>query len=1288
MCSRINRASWLTLIFCLCIGPAKAQLNAAFSSAVTQGCAPLSQVAFMDLSTGNPTSWLWNFGNGNTSTLQNPTASYPNPGIYTVSLTVGDGSQTDTETKTGYITVFEGPVASFSFSPVNPCAGNPVTFISNSLPGDAPVATWNWDFGDGNVLTTTTGMTSHTYSAGNAYPVSVIITDTNGCSDNFDTVVVVVPVPVAGLSFSPTFYCNVPATVSFSNNSVAAGNASYLWYFGDGSTSSQVNPQHTYTSPGNYFVSLVVELNSNCRDSITYATPVNVGGPVITLSASDTSVCDGEAILFSFNSVPPPVAYQWDFGDGTTSAFSPIFHVFPGPGNYSVSVTAFDGNGCSSTESFPAVVNPAPVAAYGPVAAAGCQVPYSVQFQDSSQGAIAWNWNFGDGDTAIVQQPSHAYSAPGTYSVTLVVTNSFGCTDTTTGTVAIVPPTAGMSLSPRDGCLPLNVSFTSTSNAIEPISQYYWNFGAGQGGDTTSSPGTAYTYNTVGIYTVSLIIETMSGCRDTITDTVRVGDHVTPNFTISDDTVCYNETVSFMLNTPGANGWYWYFGDGSVDSTQQNPTHQYGDPGTYTVTLVACQNGCCDTLVMPDLITILAPKAQISPDPHDCANPYTITFNNTSVDADSSVWDFGDGNMLVSNAGSVVHTYGSRGTYVIWLFTWNFTTGCVDSISLTYQVTDPVADFTATPLSGCYPLQVAFADSSIDDNARTWDFGDGNSFPGAPNMVTHTYMAPGYYTVTYTIADVHGCIDSIVKNQYIHAYGPVAGFSASPVSGCRPLVVSFSDSTVSEYPVVQYIWDYGDGSSDTIATPGASHVYASNGIYSVTLIAIDSTGCTDTLLMPQLINVTYPAPAMAVDTFACMNEVLTFNGQNSSAATPVNVYWDFGDGTLDTTVSAVTTHAYATEGSYTWQMTISDVNGCDSAISGTVLVEHPDAGFTYTENPGCGFNQIMLTDTSTGTAIAGAFWSATNGFSSTNWPVANANFVNPGAYSVTLVSINAAGCTDTVTENNIIVVPGPVGNMTFVPDTGCVPLVVTFTLSSPNTLYYILDYGDGGLDSLPSSTSTIQHTYLNDTTITPILYMATLLPNGSTCEIPYTFGSIVTTSQVTASISADGDTVPEVQATAGTVVQLSAISGGMPPLSYLWYPAAGLTGTLIQDPLLTVPSATGYYFVEITDANGCTGLDSILVRVVDCNEDIGTYNVITPNGDGLNDEFVITNPCYDGFLLLVFNRWGQKVFESGNPDNRWRGYTTDGKELPEGTYYWIISSGESQLKGYVQLIRN
>src|SRR6185436_17368035 len=156
-----------------------AQLNANFSASVTMGCSPLDSVQFTDQTTGGTVStYDWDFGNSNGSSVANPVAYYPLPGVYTVSLTVSNATSTDTETKTAYITVFAHPTAHFTYSPPLPCTNTLVTFTDNSTLGGAPIVNWHWGFGDGTTVNSSTSPVTHPYSLpATSIPVSVIVTD-------------------------------------------------------------------------------------------------------------------------------------------------------------------------------------------------------------------------------------------------------------------------------------------------------------------------------------------------------------------------------------------------------------------------------------------------------------------------------------------------------------------------------------------------------------------------------------------------------------------------------------------------------------------------------------------------------------------------------------------------------------------------------------------------------------------------------------------------------------------------------------------------------------------------------------------------------------------------------------------------------------------------------------------------------------------------------------------------------------------------------------------------------
>ena len=239
-----------------------------FTAAQTEGCAPVV-INFQDLSTGNPSSWQWNFGNGSTSTLQNPSTTYFTPGTYTVTLTATNGSGSNTLTRTGFVTIYAKPTVNFIANDSAGCAPFPVQFSDRSTPAAGTSNTsWQWDFGDG------TGSAlqnpQHSFAAAGNYTISLKVTSDKGCAASFSKPSYIQLTGGLQIDFSstPLNRCRPPFPVTFTNNSTGPGALSYFWSFGDGGTSTLLNPSHTYTSSGNYTVSLAVTSSNGCTDTL------------------------------------------------------------------------------------------------------------------------------------------------------------------------------------------------------------------------------------------------------------------------------------------------------------------------------------------------------------------------------------------------------------------------------------------------------------------------------------------------------------------------------------------------------------------------------------------------------------------------------------------------------------------------------------------------------------------------------------------------------------------------------------------------------------------------------------------------------------------------------------------------------------------------------------------------------------------------------------------------------------------------------------------------------------
>lgn len=301
------------------------------------GVSPL-EVRFTDLSTGVPTSWSWDFGDGGTSTLQNPVHTYTSSGAFTVALTTTNALGFDTTTQVDAILVdVIPPVADFAASVTAGLSPLYVDFTDEST-GGVPTS-WLWNFGDG--MTSTVQDPGHTYTASGFYTVSLTVSNAYGSDTLTRTSYIAVDFipPVAGFSGTPTSAPS-PFVVTFSDESTGGVATSWSWWFGDGGSSIEQHPQHTYTVPGTYSVRLSVS-NAYGTDTLWRTDYIEVlPGPPILANFTGTPTSGSAPLQVDFTdlSIGNITSWQWNFGDGTTSTLQHPSHIFTSPGEYDVAL--------------------------------------------------------------------------------------------------------------------------------------------------------------------------------------------------------------------------------------------------------------------------------------------------------------------------------------------------------------------------------------------------------------------------------------------------------------------------------------------------------------------------------------------------------------------------------------------------------------------------------------------------------------------------------------------------------------------------------------------------------------------------------------------------------------------------------------------------------------------------------------------------------------------------------------------------------------------------------------
>ena len=1069
-----------------------AQPVANFTAAPLAGCSPLI-VNFQDLSTGTPSSWNWNFGNGNTSTLQNPIASYFTPGTYTVTLVVTNAGGSNTLVRTNYITVYEPPTVDYSASITAGCFPLRVQLTDLSTPGAGNTnISWDWDFGNGQ--TSTLQNPQVTYTTAGIFNVTLKVTNDKGCVRTLSRPAYINVTPGVKASFTNTVptVCSAPANISFTNTSTGPPVLSYLWDFGDGNTSALPSPTHTYLTNGTYIATLITFSSAGCQDTMR-SSPIVIGG-ITTIFTGPASACVNETVSFTVTSNPVPNIANWVFGDGGIGVGINVSHSYAATGVYTIKMYNTYAY-CVDSFSRDITINPRPVADFTSPDTIGCQPPRTVNFQDlTTGGATGWQWDFGDGNTSTAQNPTHTYNSYGSFNVTLIATNGFGCTDTIVKPAFIRIRRAIMSVPqlPDRGCIPFTISPVPIVNSLDLVTSWEWLFGDG-GTSTLQNP--THTYTVQGTYTVKLIITTSTGCRDTLTlnSAVQVGSTPVANFSATPNPVCARQPVQFTDLSVPADEWHWDFGDGGT-SILQNPIHNFNDTGYFDITLIAYNNGCPDTVVFNNYIYVKPPIARIVVTP-DCLNRLRFQFTDLSIGALTWEWDFGDGSPF-DNTQNPVHIYPTLGTYAVRLVVTN--AGCADTTIVPVYALDERANFTADQNILCKIATVNFSPTGFTTAnivSYTWDFGDGNTATVTTPTTSHTYTNSGTFTVTLTITDLNGCTSTFVRPNYIRVNGPLANFSAANVSGCTGLVTTFTNlsTTDGQNNIVNWQWHFGDGVIQDFTGPPFQHTYTSVGVFSVKLVITDASGCKDSLTLANLVTATDPVPDFVVDTLTCPGAVLTFT--NTTAPTGLTAAWDFGDGNTSGLTSP--THSYAATGLYTVKLKVQDGFGCSDSLTriNYIRVALPQPAFTVSDSvTSCTPLEVQFTNTST--FFSSVFWDfgTGQGVSTLNNPIHY--FSTPGVYPIKLVVTSPGGCKDSVIKT-IRVYDTAGSRLNYTPTGGCKPLTINMNTLTPGPMVsWFWDFGDG--NTQVSTSSSASHVYSSYGIFVPKVIMED--PSG--CLIP------------------------------------------------------------------------------------------------------------------------------------------------------------------------------------------
>lgn len=1253
------------------------------------------QVLFFDSSVGND-STIWSFGDGDTSHVRYPAHNYATKGIYPIELVAINKTTGCVDRRRDTIAVADPKPFFFATSDTQLCQKDTVFFKVRDTTGAR--ISYRWITADTVTPFSDDSTHWHIYTNPARYTVKVVTWDDNDCHDTVTKVnYVTLGKPTAGFSPSTDTGC-IPLNITFtdtSRNVIGLTTISHYWDFGDGDTTRTANPTiaHVYSAAGTYTVTEIVTNDNNCSDTTRRTIVATKANP--SYLVSNANPCIGTVVDFE-NISPALVSSSWAFGDGDTSTITSPSHAFDDTGRYNVVLTITDTNACTGSAMYTIVVGK-PQAAFTVSDTVSVCLPYLAQFYNHTVGASTYEWNFGDGRKALVPSPTNNYTVGGVYTVTMIATSMYGCQDTTTGRVRVYGYPGSFTYTPLTGCSPLTIHFSSALTNVPNIS---WDFADGVISTVSTTDTISHTYTTPGAYVPKLIMSNNAGCVTSSIglDTIKVSK-VTAGISLTPGIVCPLD--SFTMSSTSTSNWspitsYSWTYDGNT-STLSSPRHAISTPGTYTVSLQVTNGwGCTGTKDATISVLYVAP---ILGDTTICTGQSTIFSNATP----GGTWSVSPGG--IATIGSITGnlTGVASGSATVTYRTAN----CAVTTLVTVSQTPPAITGTYSVCAGANTLL-------------------SNSLPGGTWSTSSSAIATVSASGLVTGVSAGTCYVSYISGECFATAIVTVAVTPAPITGtgtvCTGLTTSLSSSPLGG------TWSSSDtdivkinttGIASGISTGTVNITYSLGSCYATRTVTIDNTvpsiagtftlcpGST-TMLTNSAAGGTWSSADTAIAAISAGTGLVT--GKTDGT---VVITYSLGGGCIDTATmtilvapdpgtingpdkicqggSALFTNAttggtWSITGYYS-TLTGNTVSGnspgidtiiytvtnsiCTAtAIKQLEIVDLPNPGTIGAAGPFC----VGATATMNVTPANAGTWSTSNSaIARIDSATAVMSALSTGTVTITfIIAADANGCRDTAYSSITLTEP-------------------SFTINP--TLTDVTCYGKGNGRLAIAAAGTPPFTYkwsTGDTTETidslaPGTYSVSVTQPATQCRRNEQF-SISQPDSITVTPNIIADTC---QLKLGGITVIA--TGGSGSYRYAWYDTTSLVDSVNTGILMR---SKGMYTLTVTDQMGCVDSNVYEIPEGPC-KGIVIYDVITPNGDGTNDFWMINGITdYPGNLVQIFDKWGDLVYEKQGYRTDWHGQGSKGGELPDGIYYYIVklnepskTGGESEFAGTVMIKR-
>lgn len=965
-----------------------------------------------------------------------------------------------------------------------------------------------------------------------------------------------------------------------------------------------------------------------------------------------------------------------------------------------------------------------------------------IDFTSLTQGAVSkYYWDFGDGDKIETTNgtPSHTYTKnnPSGYNVTLVAENSNGCRDTITKTsfLKVIGPVPEFAVDVNQGCDSIKVNFTDKSTFVKSFLFDY------DDGTVDSNQIGTHTYlltdssfDSIFFYPTMVAVD-QRNCNDFYQDTIRIYKTPTPHFYADTTAGCLPLDVKFTDTTKYAKDWFWdYQNDGTYDYHGDSAAYTFKKQGKYDVKLkVITKQGCVDSTVYKDFIqTTLTPIADLDLSSSQGCDTLLVNIKNNTIQYDDFLVDYGNGLMDTNKISPQIYGFdysqaNDTQSFDLQLIASSYT-GCKDTFSQMINVLRGLKpDISINPTKGCQPLSVKFEDKTKDVTNRSWDFNGDGVFDDTAKVKTYNFIDPGIFDITLVLMNKVGCSDTIIKEHAINVHkNPVAKIKEPDTLYCMSDSIALFDQSTSYEGIANWDWKVFKGKTPLLidSSDKQNPIFKFNDtsslILTVYLTVSDSNGCSDVTTTQLNISdgnlsdsrLKYVTVKNNKDIEVAWSEntenefegyILSRNSIHPSVIfqTPDPTIKGFLDSSANVNVYSGPYCYFLQSIDFCGNISVLGVPHCSIYL--TVNSNSPSSN-TLTWTAYKGWQQIKnyqiyrSVDSNNydllATVDAGTTTYTDYGLCDQNYYYyIIANHPTENYQSKSNIGIN----------NPPYVYQEKPLNLRYASVLNDSSIIVSWEKSVQDNVneYHI----HRGIDSFKvSEFTTTRDTFLIDRDV---------LVNKNSYQY------LVQVEDQCGNISPLSNPGKTILLKTKTNIDKDRIELNWTPYK-IWSNGISQYNIELLDsnrkfiPLTSVPDKQLYYIDKELhlqlDSAYCYRIIGLENRIdgdksysnIDCSvlpSRIYVPTAFSPNNDGLNDEFKVTSISifkdedlnFISFKLRIFNRWGDLLFETNNPDEGWDG-THNGNLVPLGAYiYWIKATGTDGkdffLKGTISVIR-